>query len=228
MTTRDSFAEAIFGQDIGQAVSLRRKNKSLQYWRKCSGTRPNGQNCSIHTQDWNWITTGPVMSPLTAIEYSEFMASKHMTPLSEYGQYEVGLVAGQDYNLSDQFSRFKAILDKGGLKEFPFDQMVAYNWHRIPLIREAFPALQEVVDIRCEHGCINRLFTKPSDYEAHCQVVHKDAEAPRAIGREFSAALDKMSGVGNVSPEMIAAIVAATVKAMNTPAPTVSLDEVSD
>lgn len=203
----EQLGSKLFGRDVGEAVSIRFKNKALQYWKKCSGVRENGMPCSIHTQDLGWVTTGPVMTPLTANEYSEFSVSKHATPLPQYGAYEVGNVKGQEYNITDQYSRFRAILDKGGLMEFPIDQMVAYGWHRTP-IRDIVPELQNFADIRCEMGCANRLFISEMDYINHCSVMHKETEAPKAIGKEFSKALENIQGLGSFNTEQMAQMLA--------------------
>lgn len=210
-------AESLFGREVSGPISVAKRNKAMQYWKKCSGVY-NGNPCPIHKYDFGWVTLGPVMSPLTAIEYTEFQASKHMTPLPQYGQYEVGNVPGQDFNVTDQETRFKAIIAKGGIAEFPISQMKAYNWHRFKEIRELFPALQEIVDFPCEHGCIDRVFSNAEIYRTHVKVWHQDVAAPQAIGKEFNRALEalgeKMSGVGNITPELIAVIASSVAQAM--------------
>jgi hypothetical protein len=205
MASDISIQEGLFGKQVGEALSLKRKNKQLQYWKKCSGSF-NGRPCPIHRFDFGWITTGPVMTNLTAIEYTEFMASKHATPLPQYGQYEVGIVPGQDYDLTGIengiSSRFKAIVFNNGIKEFPVEQMIAYNWHRIDAIREAFPALKEVVDITCTH-CPDRLFTRQADLDTHTSVMHKEVAAPQAIGNAIKDSMAAVSGLGAMTPEFL-------------------------
>jgi hypothetical protein len=221
VTENISIPEGIFGrQPNDQAMSSGRKNKQLQYWRKCTG-RHNGNICSIHRSDLGWITTGPVMTNLTAIEYTEFMASKHATPLPQYGQYEVGIVPGQEFDLTGIehgiSSRYKAIVFKNGIKEFPLDQMIAYNWHRIEPIREAFPALKEVVDISCTH-CPDRLFTQQKDLDTHTSIMHKESAAPEAIGNAIKQGMETVSGLGQMTPEFLTQLsvaIATAIKASN-------------
>src|SRR5690606_734425 len=104
----------------------------------------------------------------------------------------------------------RAILDKGGLMEFPIDQMVAYGWHRTP-IRDIVPELQNFVDIRCEMGCANRLCISEMDYSNHCSVMAKETEAPKAIAKEFSKALENIQGLGSFNNEQMAQMLAIAI-----------------
>lgn len=182
------------------------RGKRLQYWKKCEG-------CAIHTQEKGWVVLGPVMSPNTAMEFAEYQNSKHATPLTQYGQYLTGRVPNQKYNITDAGERFRYIIEQDGIREFPIDQMIAYNWHRYEALQNIFPELKLVVDIHCEHGCVDRKFTSQDSYNAHINVMHKDVAQPEAIGRQFRAAIESMNGN---SSDNIAAIVAAVMAAMQT------------
>ena len=195
------------------ASSVARQTKQLQYWKKCSG-------CSKHSEELGWITIGPAMSPRTAVEYTEYQNSKHSTPLPQYGQYNVGINNDSKYNLTDPERRYQALIELEGFKEFPLDQMIAYNWHRFPVLIKVRPELADVVDIKCEHGCANRLFTQLSHYQQHIQVVHKEVAQPEAIARQFRAAIESMNSNNTAMPsitEIATAVALALREVQNTP-----------
>lgn len=181
------------------------RSKKLQYWRKCKG-------CELHSQENNWIVLGPTMSPMTAMEFAEYQNSKHATPLPQYGQYIVGKHPNQKYDVTVPGERFRYIIEQDGINEFPIDQMIAYNWHRYEALQKIYPELKAVVDIPCEHGCVNRKFTSQEQYNSHISVMHKDVAQPEAIGRQFRAAIETMNSNGKTD---IAAIVAAVMAAMS-------------
>ncbi len=223
---QDIFAGISGSNDVPEIAMGTRRNKELMYWRKCAG-------CTKHTQENNWITTGPAMSPYTAVEYTEFQQLKHMTPLNKYGTYIIGSVPGQKYNLSKPEERFRAIIELGGIDEFPTDQMVAYNWHKFPVVCAARPELNDIVDIKCQHGCSNRTFVRNEDYLNHISIMHKEVAQPEAIGKALEKAIGNRS---NLDPSMIAQIVVAVREAMsftpnieqNIPSATLSEDELSE
>lgn len=180
------------------------RGKQLQYWRKCAG-------CSRHVEELGWIVMGPVMTPLTAVEYTEYQQVKHSTPLPQYGQYFTGVVPNQKYNVSRPEERFKAIIEQNGINEFPLDQMIAYNWHRIPLMQKLYPELAAIVDVECEYGCVDRKFSNPRHYQQHISAFHPEIVAPTAIGAQMSKA---MAQHGSIDPAMLTQLVAAVVTAM--------------
>lgn len=192
------------------------RSKEVQYWKKCTG-------CEYHTEELGWVTTGPVMTPRTAIEFTDFQANKHATPLPQYGHYIVGKVAGQKYDLTDSQRRFQAIIELGGVHEFPLDQMIAYRWDKFPVMRQVQPALNDVKPIPCEYGCVGRTFITPNQLQNHMQVIHKEAVQPDAIGRHFSDAISKIGNTNNgnqLTAESIASIVAAVMSAYESKLPT--------
>ena len=224
MTSGQDIFNSISGvTDVPEIAMSSRRNKEIMYWRKCAG-------CTRHTQENNWITVGPAMSPYTAVEYTEFQQLKHMTPLNKYGIYTQGSLPGQKYNLTKPEERFRAIIELGGIDEFPTDQMVAYNWHKFPAVCAVRPELNDIVDIKCQHGCVNRTFVVPADYQTHVSIMHKDVAQPEAIGKALEKAIGTRS---NLDPSMIAQIVVAVREAMTfTPSidsnPTLSVEELSE
>lgn len=192
------------GRGIPRAESPDGRSKQIQYWHKCVG-------CSYHTEELNWVTTGPVMQPRTAIEYTEFQSNKHATPLNKYGAWTIGKVNGQKYDLTNPPTRFNYIIENGGILEFPLDQMIAYNWHRIPVICAVRPELNNVVDIPCEYGCSGRKFVGFENYRNHLNVMHKDAIQPEAIGKQFKDAINMLAErdrmVSGLTPDQLQLVI---------------------
>ena len=193
------------------AESAQQKAKEVIYWRKCLG-------CDYHTRDNGYITIGPAMSPRTAIEFSEFQANKHATPLPQFGRYVVGKVTGQKYDLTNPATKYAAIIELGGIKEFPLEQMIEYNWHRYEVMRRVRPELEQALanELTCIHGCVNRKFNTAADYQAHCSVMHKDIIQSESIGRQFKEAITNMggNGTGQLNADLIQQIAIAMSLAM--------------
>lgn len=187
------------------------RDRRLQYWRSCPG-------CDVHTEQHGWIMLGPVMGPNTAVAFVEFQNGKHATPLPQYGQYLAGKSANLKYDITEPSQRFRPIIEEGGINEFPLDQMVAYNWHRYEVMRRVRPELSLVEDIRCQHGCSNRLFTQESHYRDHISVMHKEVAQPEAIGRQFKEAIERLGAQqnngGSLTVEQITAIGIAIAQAL--------------
>lgn len=215
-------SENVSGADILQgmsgnshvivAESAQQRAKEVIYWRKCGG-------CDYHTRDNGYITIGPAMSPRTAIEYSEFQSTKHATPLPQYGRYVVGNVKGQKYDLTNPATKYQAIIELGGIHEFPLEQMIEYNWHRYEVLRRVRPELANALDneIECIHGCANRRFNTKIDFQKHCEVMHKDIIQSESIGRQFKEAMIANAGNSNggqITTEMIQQIAIAMALAM--------------
>ena len=203
-------------ENIGTEGSAKRI-KEVQYWKKCTG-------CNYHTKDLGYVTVGPAMSPRTAIEFSEFQANKHTTPLTQYGKYIVGKVAGQKYDLTNPAVKFQAIIELGGINEFPLEQMIEYNWHRYPVMVQVRPELANIVEISCQHGCVNRKFIQTVNglsigYQSHCSVMHKDIIQSESIGRQFKEAMITNSQSATLDTETLTKIAIAIGMAMkNIPA----------
>lgn len=204
--TADIF-EGLFGK--GEQIiagGVTEKNKQLQYWKKCTG-------CQIHTEELGWVVIGPAMSEYTMQEYYSYLNHKHWTPLEKYGKYLIGFNKNQPYDLTDPPRRFEALIKNDGVHEIPIDQMVAYNWHRIPAIAKYFPALQQVVDYQCEY-CPNKVYTQPEHLAIHTRIHHADVASSKAVGQEISKAIAAVTEKPNFSPTDIAAIVVAVREAL--------------
>ena len=192
----NDLARAISGgtEDVAITATPRRdRARKLQYWRKCAG-------CGIHTEENSWITTGPSNNLFTAQEYYGFMEVKHAQPLDErkYGSFHEG-------ELFQPNTRFKPMIEKGGITEFPIDQMVAYGWHRLNSVRMFRPDLAEAApaDIKCELGCPNRVFTSQQVYQDHVSVMHAESAANETMGRHIQQAM-AMSAMGGIDPAKFA------------------------
>jgi len=122
----------------------------------------------------------------------------------------------------------------------PKEQIVALGVHRRPGIKNLRPDLATAVDLECPMGCINdrrvrSVFAGVDQDEAqknldqHMVAKHRDSEGARQMGAEITKQTQALGGVGQMNVEMIAAIVAATIKAMqgNTaePAPSAAVAE---
>lgn len=199
--------EGLFGktQEV-VAGGVAEKNKLIQYWKKCTG-------CQIHKDELGWVVIGPAMSEYTMQEYYTYLNHKHWVPLEKYGQYLIGNNPNQKYDLTKPETRFQALADNNGIGEIPIDQMIAYNWHRIPAVAKYFPELQEVVDYRCEY-CPDKVYTQQQHLAVHTRIWHADVAQSKAVGQEISRAIGAVTAGNSFSPTDIAAIVVAVREAL--------------
>lgn len=186
-----------------------KRSLTYQYWRKC-----RRENCSKHLArdvgrnvESGWITVGPSMSD--PLQHADYINIKHMEPLPQYGVMTIG---ERDAVMTGN-GRYEQILLRGGIHEFPAEQIIAYNWDMIPAVREARPdAVGE--RIWCDH-CVRRGFTSPDAKASHDKVVHADLAATKGL----SAAVREIAGVtggqqqGN-QQEMAAMIAAGIFQAL--------------
>jgi hypothetical protein len=189
--TDKELTQDLFGtspEDIKLATG--RGSREVQYWKLCE--RPE---CYQHTTRKGWVVIGPAYSPRTAVEYIEFQQHKHATPLDKYGKSSSGAMFEGE-------TRLIPLIESGGIHEIPFTQLVAYGWHRRPLIVKAIPELAKVVDIPCEYGCTTegpdaRLFTTVMDYQNHCSVMHRDVVGANAMGQQIKGTIESLGAVQN-------------------------------
>ena len=186
----------------------RRRYRELLYWRFC-----DREGCHQHTNSGGWITTGPSLNPLSAYEYVEFMASKHATPLTEYKTVEPD-------DIVLPATRFKPLIERGGLKEMPLGQLQAYGWHHIPAIVEARPELADTIEFLCEHGCPReggrkRWFLLEETLHKHYRAIHADVVAPTVMANKIAEAMEKLPESLNsgMNTEDLMGIVIAGIKA---------------
>ena len=179
------------------AVTQSRRGAHMQYWRMCTNpscykhkSRATGRNESL-----GWITVGPDLHT-DALEHARYINTKHMTPLPQYGSMPYGELGAANPQL-----RFKQIIEKGGLHEFPVDQIRAYNWDKIPEVVGARPEVA-TQRISCElGGCFGRDFLTDEGYRQHVQAVHSKVEGTEAMTRA-------LKGAAQTDPAAIAAAVA--------------------
>ena len=189
---------------VGQQFQGDRSSKNtrvLTYWKKCTGEYKD-QMCQSHGDDLGWIMVGPWPNRFTMYEVQEFELAKHATRLDDkYIQPPVEdpsrLVTNE---LKNPITRFAPLIRNGGIHEMPLEQMIAYNWHRLPVFRKEFPELEKVVDIPCEFGCAlkgrnARIFTSVDGYRQHVKIVHSDVQAPKAIGEVIKEAINAINKV---------------------------------
>lgn len=157
-----------------------------------------------------WLGTGPASAPNTAIMREEFIQFKG----AEFLGTEYGVDVGGDMFKGP--TRFKKLIANGGLRFFPKSQIVAYGWHRIEAIKNELLRLHsdwtfdDVPDIKCQY-CPNRYYTTEERHMIHVEAMHQAAHAPRAIGREFGTALERMSemqATATTTPQAMAAMMA--------------------
>ncbi len=145
-------------------------------------------------QTRNWITMGPGGAGKDGHrDNGSFVlyVKKGFIPLTKYGQCPVPV----SNKVSDTYSEF---IKKGGAKEFPASQIVAYQWHRNnPFIRQGvrWEQLDGIIDKlkswTCEY-CGFRLDFMPDDpmvgqaYMIHLRVTDKVdfREASEAVKRQ--------------------------------------------
>lgn len=209
-----------------QAISLpNSRSKRVKYWR-----RPDG-----------WITTGPVAGSDPA-EYAHYIQGKRYRELPDrFGNEQVGLGRIQTSHPGRTTQWLEPFLEAGGHVYIcgeqdasfgtpgeylmPVEQILALRMHTFDWMKKDRPELADHEDVPCPYGCTmgdgsRRQFTKQEDVEQHINAVHRDAVPSRATGEAIAAAMLELRGQGIATDAAtIAAIVQATISAMNAPAP---------
>lgn len=199
------------------------RTRTFRYWKMCTGNLTDDEGneftCTRHTNRFGYLVVGPGVGNLTVHESHDFQLGKHATPLD----VKLALAADGTFNnmseMCNPATRFRPLIRNQGLHLMPIQQMAEYGWHHLPSIVETFPELAEIQDIYCEYGCPKdgpqkRWFLTEEDLASHVSVVHKDAAAPRAMGQVINEGMAKYMQPQTLSESQIAAIVAATVKAL--------------
>lgn len=171
----------------GTFTGVNRRSRKVKYWKMCER-----QNCTRHRNRHGWVTIGPTIND--ANEYAIFTSYKHMTELpNEYGVELDG--AGPMTAIDNNgITRFLTILKNGGLHEFPADQIVSLNWHRIPEVYNALtPKQREGVDritstmFPCEFGCYDgdspKVFYREDLLARHIKAQHRESVQAFAVGK---------------------------------------------
>lgn len=167
--------------------------RELKYWRMCTRRR-----CPVHADRKGWITIGPTRRSDPG-EHNRYIEDKHMEEMPDsYGTEVVGL----ENSMSGNATRFKNILNAGGLQAFPPEQIHVYGWHRLAVVREALtPDQRQVIDVMeegvqpCRHGCPNVILRTPEDVHRHIVAKHPETQGPEAVGRRMESAIEKMASV---------------------------------
>lgn len=148
----------------------------------------------------NWVVTGPgggaKGGKRDAGSYSQYVSRGHR-PLMNYG------VAPVPSDAPKPGQEFWTMIEKGGAKEFPASQVLAFKWHQEPPVAGiTFPQYEEVKelvkDFLCDE-CDLELSFLPDDELApracfnHLRNTH---DYPRG---EAKAAMDSQ-GIKNVAP----------------------------
>lgn len=196
----------------------KRQYLTFQYWRKC--TR---EYCRRHTDKYSgvnlekgWIFFGPSLSD--EIGHSRYIRVKHAEPLPQYGDYPTG----EQSELATPATRFGPIVQKGGIYEFPPEQLIALGWDKIPVIAKMRPDIAGFQRIPCQYGC-PRDFNSLEDVRTHIQAVHKEVTSQEVAGRNLKESMEVLTRglVGQLAPQqsldvnMVAQIVAATIMALD-------------
>jgi hypothetical protein len=177
------------------------KSLRFQYWKKCDrpGCRAHKDKYSGKITEAGWVTVGPTMES-DPVRHAEYINRKHMTPLPQYGSAGTG----EKSPLLAKGARYDQILEKGGLNEFPAEQIIAYNWDKIEIIRRLRPDVAHVERFPCPYSCVDRDFSSPEALLTHNRAVHSDTVGPEATGREMKKALLEMADLMGVRKETVA------------------------
>lgn len=128
-----------------------------------------GQHGYYRRGDNGWIITAPVWP-----SFENDMRFKGNTFLSGYGTFLYDMpgnrtvfdVNGRGY--SPVTEPWRMIFQKGGIHEFPVEQIIAYRWHIRPPYREVkFPQLEgvKIHDFFCPE-CEKGIFSSVREFEA--------------------------------------------------------------
>jgi len=106
-------------------------------------------------------------------EYGEFVITSGDKQKTDYARIKERDAVGRPWHTYHE--PWRMLFQKGGAKEFPLDQIIAYHWHVLPPYREAtFPQLEDfykhggtITDYECPE-CDNRIvvFSSQNQREA--------------------------------------------------------------
>ena len=190
--------KAVFS-DLAMAISnqwgeaeedqVKRKDLEYIYWKRCERER-----CFRHSDKLTgvnlqrgWVVTGPSEAS-DPRGFDRYVRAKHMTPLPQYGAFPIGEAS----IITGGRTRLIELVNRGGLLEVPLDQMIAYNWDKIPLLRMNVPALTGVNRWPCKYGCIGRDFTSQDGYKEHIKAIHENLMVQEATAETFKAAIEML------------------------------------
>ncbi len=169
-----------------EAMPARRQSRQITFWK----LHTCNSDCPRHTNRKNWVTTGPVMSPLTAQEWAEFRIIHHALPLDEQNPNKYGLY--EDGPIFSGLGRFEQLLEKGGIVFFPKDQLIQYGWAAIPEVKKVRPDLDDFEYITCDYDCGVKPFHSKDGYNRHLTAYHRDASSAQAVGQQVQSAMSQI------------------------------------
>jgi len=172
-----------------EAMPSSRQSRQITYWK----LHTCDNDCVRHPKRKGWVTTGPVMSPLTAQEWAEFRIIHHALPLDEqepnkYGKYE-DTMGDPIFGGTDRFS---PLIEQGGIRFFPKDQLIQYGWANIDAVKKARPDLGNFEYITCDYDCGVKPFYNKDGYNRHLTAYHRDASNAQAVGQQVQSAMSQI------------------------------------
>ena len=247
MVTETAVLDAMFGKPgdgFHSGAVGREKSARVKYWRKPE----------TGATDSGWIQLGPDLHTDIG-KYETFLQVKGYKELPDsFGKEIAGMPESvirpqRRYEQGEEHRWLKTFMDNGGLTYIiqpgdsfgtpgtplmPASQIVSYNLHREPGMKDLRPDLADAVDIECPYACQakngrgRRMFSGLTRQEAeqsrdqHVLAVHKDTIASRAIGDEIAKTLSANAGIDATTiASIIAAVMAATGHSASPVAPVV-------
>lgn len=231
MTESELVLKGLFGAADDGAFSgpvVNEKSARVTYWKKPDGSIGIGPEVGTDAPKYQqYISKG--WKQLPPRFGFEVMNKGDMTPLKQVrGREHWWLKPFMDAGGLTYICELHDSFGKEGEYLIPAEQLVTLNFHRVPGMREQRPDLAGATDLPCPYGCIDEQTRRPRLFagltrdqaqrsvDQHIVAMHKDAVASRAVGDTISKAMESVlgKGGGGMTPETIAAIVAATVTAM--------------
>src|SRR3990167_7931575 len=225
---------AVPDSENGTFVGVPRNDRStrVKYWKKPDGRIALGPDVRTDPHMYAQYTQNKRWKELPNSFGNEQKNVGLMSPLKvvrgkEWRWLESFIAAdGLTYICSDRDN-----FGKPGEYFMPKEQLVELNLHRFPAIAAVRPDLADAVDLECPFSCpdentgtvrrfsgVEKRFAQHS-IDQHVAVAHKEAVASRAVGQAIAEALKTVTvsqaGGSSMNPATIAAIVAATVQALN-------------
>ena len=225
---------AVPDSENGTFVGVPRNDRStrVKYWKKPDGRIALGPDVRTDPHMYAQYTQNKRWKELPNSFGNEQKNVGLMSPLKvvrgkEWRWLESFIAAdGLTYVCSDRDN-----FGKPGEYLMPKEQLVELNLHRFPAIAAVRPDLADAVDLECPFSCpdentgtvrrfsgVEKRFAQHS-IDQHVAVAHKEAVASRAVGQAIAEALKTVTvsqaGGSSMDPATIAAIVAATVQALN-------------
>jgi hypothetical protein len=151
-----------------------------------------------------WI----IIAPGWATEIEEY-TMRDFQPLPKYGRFKLEEIP--------KHQRYTRILERGGAKEFPIDQIVALGWVDNPPFGLSFPQLEGIQLHRRTCPYCNKKIVRleenvaQRDIDAHISIAHKEISQSQQLAQSIATALDKVKmpeggGAPEVSQAMMEAL----------------------